>query len=68
MERFTVEETNLIYIYLSGTRRELIGDITLALPDIEDEDMRELAHGTIAKLEAMTDGEFAEQRFTFTDE
>ncbi|SFH33290.1 Putative tranposon-transfer assisting protein [Lachnospiraceae bacterium NLAE-zl-G231] len=68
MERFTVEETNLIYIYLSGTRRELIGDITLALPDIENEDMRELAHGTIAKLEAMTDAEFAAQRFTFTDE
>ena len=66
MERFTVE-TNLIYIYLSGTRRELIGDITLALPDM-DEDMRELARGTVAKLEAMTDAEFAEQRFTFTDE
>ena len=30
--------------------------------------MRELAHGTIAKLEAMTDAEFAAQRFTFTDE
>lgn len=67
MERFTVEETNLIYIYLSGTRRELIGDITLALPDM-DEDMRELAHGTVAKLEAMTDAEFAEQRFHFADE
>ena len=67
MERFTVEETNLIYIYLSGTRRELIGDITLALPDM-DEDMRELAQGTIAKLGAMTDAEFAEQRFVFTDE
>ena len=61
MERFTV------YIYLSGTRRELIGDITLALPDM-DKDMRELAHGTDAKLEAMTDAEFTEQRFTCTDE
>lgn len=68
MERFTIEETNLIYIYLTGTRRELIGDITLALPYMEDEDMRELAHGTIAKLEAMTDTEFAAQRFTFTGE
>lgn len=67
MERFTVEETNLIYIYLSGTRRELIRDITLALPDM-DEDMRELAQGTITKLGIMTDAEFAEQRFTFTDE
>ena len=67
MERFTIEETNLIYIYLSDTRRELIDNMTDALPDM-DEDMRDLAHGTIAKLEAMTDAEFAEQQFTFTDE
>lgn len=67
MERFTIEETNLIYIYLSGTRRELIGNLTDALPDM-DGDMRDLAHRTIAKLEAMTEAEFAEQHFTFTDE
>ena len=67
MERFTIGEVNLIYIYLTGTLTELIGDITLALPDM-DEDMRALARHTVAKLDAMTDADFAEQRFTFTDE
>ena len=45
----------------------MIGDIILALPDM-DEDMQELAHGTVAKLETITDAELAELRFTFTDE
>jgi hypothetical protein len=40
MERFTVEETNLICIYISDSRTELIGEITGALPFM-DEEMRE---------------------------
>ena len=31
MNRFTVEETNLISIYIADTRRELIGEMTLSL-------------------------------------
>ena len=30
MNRFTVEETNLISIYIADTRRELIGEMTKA--------------------------------------
>lgn len=54
---FTVEETNLISIYNTGTRRELIGEMTAALPYMEN-DMRELAGRTIQKLDAMTDDEY----------
>jgi len=54
---FTVEETNLISIYNTGTRRELIGEMTAALPFMEN-DMRELAGRTLAKLNALTDDEY----------
>ena len=58
MNRFTVEETNLISIYIADTRRELIGEMTGALPYMDGE-MRELALRTLAKLRAMSDADFA---------
>ncbi len=48
MNRFTVEETNLISIYIADTRRELIGEMSGALPYMDGE-MRELALRTLAK-------------------
>ena len=67
MNRFSVEEENLIAIYLTGTRAELVEDMTAALPYM-DAEMRELADRTLAKLRAMSDAEFAEQTFDFTDD
>ena len=58
MNRFTVEEINLISIYIADTRRELIGEMTGALPYMDGE-MRELALRTLAKLRAMSDADFA---------
>lgn len=63
MNRFTVEETNLIAIYIADTRGELIGEMTGALPYMDD-DMRDLALRTLSKLRAMTDAEFAAMSFT----
>ena len=57
--RFTVEEINLISIYICEDRASLIAEITDVLPYM-DEDMRELANRTLDKLRAMTDEEFAE--------
>ena len=57
--RFTVEETNLISIYIYEDRASLIVEMSDALPYMA-EDMRELANRTIEKLRAMTDEEFAE--------
>ena len=56
---FTVEETNLMSIYNTGTRRELIGELTAALPFM-DIDMRELTGLTLDKLEALTDYEYSQ--------
>ena len=67
MERFTVEETNLICIYIANTRTELIVEVTGALPFM-DKEMRTLADRTLDKLRAMSDAEFAALGFDFTDE
>lgn len=57
--RFTVEETNLISIYIYEDRASLIEEMSDALPYM-DEDMRSLADSTIKKLRSMTSEEFAE--------
>ena len=49
MIRLTVEETNLLSIYNEGGKRGLMENINAALPFM-DEDMRELAKRTLAKM------------------
>ncbi len=58
MNRFTVEETNLLSIYYEDSKRALIGNITAALPFM-DADMRELAERTLTKVDALTEAEYA---------
>ena len=67
MNRFTVEETNLISIYIADTRTELIEEMTGALPYMDGE-MRELALRTLAKLRAMSDAELAALAVSAADE
>ena len=55
MNRFTVEETNLLSIYHEGSKAQL----TAALPYM-DADMRELAKRALSKVDALTEEEFAE--------
>lgn len=57
--RFTVEELNLISIYIYEDRASLIEEMSDALPYM-DENMCELADRTLEKLRTMTDDEFAE--------
>ena len=59
MNRFTVEETNLLSIYHEGSKREVMENINAALPFM-DEGMRELAKRTLSKVDALTEEEFAE--------
>ena len=56
--RFTVEESNLICIFVCLCRSEVIKDIERALPYLEDTDMLELSGRVIGKLQNMTDEEF----------
>lgn len=58
MNRLTVEETNLLSIYRTGSRQGLIVTMRAALPFM-DEDMRDFAACTLEKVEAMTEAEFA---------
>ena len=59
MNRFTVEETNLLSIYHEGSKAQLTENINAALPYM-DADMRELAKRALSKVDALTEEEFAE--------
>ncbi|MDT2935512.1 transposon-transfer assisting family protein [Lactococcus lactis] len=59
MNRFTVEETNLIVIYNENGKQGVIDNITAALPYM-DADMRELAQRTISKVDALTLEEYTQ--------
>ena len=55
---FTVEETNLLSIYMTGSKEGLILAMNAALPFMDGE-MRDFAARTLAKVERMTEAEFA---------
>ena len=57
MNRFTVEETNLLSIYHEGSRTQLAENINAALPFM-DENMKELAKRTLSKVDALTEEEY----------
>ena len=56
--KFTVEETNLLSIYMTGSKEGLILAMNAALPFMDGE-MRDFAARTLAKVEHMTEAEFA---------
>ena len=60
MERFTIEEINLLCIYNTETRAALLSDLHLVLPDIFDPELREIVITATRKLEVMTDAEYIE--------
>ena len=55
---FTVEEINLLSIYMTGSKEGLILAMNAALPFMDGE-MRDFAARTLAKVECMTEAEFA---------
>lgn len=59
MNRFTVEEMNLISIYNEGGKAQLTANITAALPFMDGE-MKELAGRTIQKIDTLSEAEYAE--------
>lgn len=64
---FTVEEENLICLYHNADRHRTAANFRAALPDM-DKEIAALACQTVNKLDAMSDADFAAQRFHFTDE
>ena len=65
--RFTIEEENIIAIYVEDSRERTMDNINSAMPYM-DEDMRQLAAEAVNKLQAMKDSEFSEREFILTDE
>jgi len=63
MNYFTVEEENLICIYDTTSRTAAMEGINAAMPDYEDDDMREIAGNALRKLDAMSDAEYSEYVF-----
>ena len=64
---FTVEEENLICLYHNADRHRTAANFRAVLSDM-DKEMAALACQTADKLAAMSDADFAAQRFHFTDE
>ena len=69
-KRFTVEESNLISIFMEegidldvGGRKNVINGINKTLKHLEDDEMVELSLRVIVKLNDLTDQEFAEMKF-----
>ena len=60
MDKFTVEEINLMCVFEGQDRKGMIAEIKNVIPHIQDRDMVELAEQVIGKLEAMSDEEFAQ--------
>ena len=64
---FTVEETNLMSIYHTGTRLSLISEMTAALPYM-DKNFQELARRIIKKLHSMSEDDFFRLSITPADD
>ena len=60
MDKFTVEEINLMCVFEGQDRTGMIAEIKNVIPHIQDSDMVELSEQVTGKLEAMSDEEFAQ--------
>lgn len=67
MDKFTVEESNLISIFDGESRTEVIRDIELAMKYLEDDSLLEISEKVIEKLKDMTDNEFEKCEFIATE-
>ena len=62
MEKFNIEEMNLMCIYNTGSRTGLIDSLHEMRGELspEETELRELTDSALGKLQAMSDAEFAE--------
>ena len=60
MGKFTVEEIDLMCVFNTKSRMELIEDFGRVLPHLKESEMEELARNVLTKLQEITDEEFAE--------
>ena len=56
---FTQDEINLLCVFDTADRGQLIEKLSLALPYVEDADLKEMSAAVLDKLAHMTDAEFS---------
>lgn len=67
MNTFTVEETNLLSIYKTDDKWEMLTNMAAALP-LMNREMRTFAERTMRKLDALTEAEFFALSLELVDE
>jgi hypothetical protein len=68
MDKFTVEEINLMCIFNTGNRAALTNDLTAGLRDVYEPEMKCIFNSTLDKLATLADDDFAEIGFYAADE
>jgi len=68
MDRFTIEEINLMCIYDISSRMALRDDLATALFDVYDPEMAAIFGSAIEKLETLSDEGFANIGFYAADD
>ena len=63
IEQFTVEEINLICIYNTENRNELISELIEMTLDCEDGELFQIAQNVLKKISDMSDYEYAALEF-----
>ena len=64
MMEFTIEEINLMCIYDTGTRQGLMDALKAMYSDLlpEEAELRQLTENVLARLNGMTDDEYAQMQ------
>ena len=64
MMEFTIEEINLMCIYDTGTRQGLMDALKAMYSDLlpEEAELRQLTENVLARLNGMTDDEYAQMK------
>ena len=65
---FSQEEINLMCIFDTSNKENLISELQDSLTDVYDPEMRDIYESTIEKLERISDGDFSEIGLYIADE
>lgn len=68
MDKFSVEEINLMCIYDTSSRTALLADLLTGIGDVAEPEMRDIFESATAKLENMDDTEFNDIGFYIADD
>jgi hypothetical protein len=62
-EQFTIEEINLMCIFNTSSRSELISELIEAIDDFEDDEIFEIAQNALNKTSKLSNADFAALEF-----